>query len=847
MATGINLSRWSALLLEEIFRDRDGHGRPVSTIDAGGALLARAMAHSGVQVSDDEALKTFFAAFPDRWQALRWFSGVDSPSEALLAFLIVCCIAASDSAGSEANDYRERLRQMMGWDGIISCAALPGLWRRLEASLVSAPADQRLRKLILPDPRHRTQIGHAIELTFPSQQDARRLRRDLDEAAALDADSPVAVLRWLAPRLSRYSSTFAETFHDFQSAWLSGHRSLKDHRFWSGWSMVLDTRRPRQSSIPFNIIIDEWGRHQLLTKEQEALELRSIERDAAAPVALKGLLTAGTPILLRELEWGVWTWCGPGRSAARDAGGALVREKSHSANFISRLGLTPVAGASGWGFTRAVDLLPGTAGRLAVSDDDLIDIIVSGVPRVEGGWLARPSFPIIVSTTGPVGAITLSGSLAPDLVISRQGAQCWTITPTKALQGEVTVSVESYAAGEGIVRRLTLRRAVIAPSLERDVPSRFAVDERAVPPWTASRTNSAGSASFALRRSMEHKRPNQGLLDLIEHLAARAGPTPLGGLLDLIGSIDHGVAAGGWSIIRALFEAGALEPLRIRGWRGSAVMPRAPRAIICRVPDGHRLLIDGLVSEALIARATGMADRQGLQSSLVEAASDWAPSNVIVHGPDEGMLSSLATDLALPVEWLATDLSGLSSPITATPDGDGGTHAHRQQIQTPDLKPLERAGVRLFLCRREADDARRVWLVQGPEGQERFWTHRHNAILDACRIGRLKPFMVDGAVLRLTQPGAFLPLAVARWIRVATGASSGPTDAGYVYALTPTIEAAISAFLGPLLLKPVPFVGDLGLPRRVRGPALATAVGSSVATTEVWRWARGPRGEPTHD
>ena len=843
MAEGVTLAQWSNLLLEEIFHDREGKGSPVSTIDAGGTLLAKSLAHIDVQVSDSVALAMFIAAFPSRWQMLRWFSGAESPGAALPAFLILCCVAASEAAGSEVSDYRERLRQMMGWDSIIiDCAGLPFLWRRLEVSLASAASSRRLRRLRLPDPRHRTQIGHAIELTFPSQQDARRLRRDLDAGPILDADRPAAVLRWVAPRVSHYSPTFAETFSDFQSAWLSGERGLKDHRFWSGWSMVLEPWRPREANVPFQIVSDEWGQHQLLTLDGDPLELRSLERNPTTPTGLRTLLVDGTPILLREIDWGVWTWSGSGRAAAREAKGALVREKSHSAMLIVQLGLTAVAGASGWGFTEVLDILSATAGRHSAGDDDLIDISISGIPRVDGGWLARPSFPITISTTGPVAAITLSGPLAPDLVVSRKGAHWWTITPMKALGGEVTASVESNSTGDDVVRILALRRAVVAPNFERDVPSSFAIDEKASPPWTPSRVVSTTAAAFAPWRSMDGKPPNQGLLDLVEYLAARPGPTPLGGLLDLIESIDHGMVGGKWSIARALLEAGALEPLRIRGWRGSAVIPRGPRAVLCRMLNGHRLLIDGLVSEALIDRAVGMAAREGLKTSLIEGPSDWAPCNVIIHGPSEEVLLALATDLGLSLEWLAPDLSGLTSPMTTTPDADGAGHTFRRQIQTADLAPLESAGMRLFLCRRESDDAPRVWLVKGLGGQDRFWTHRHTAVLDACRIGGLKPFTIDRTLLRLRQPGAFLPLPVARWIRMATGASAGPTEAGHVYALTPSVEVTIRAFLGPLLLEPRPSNLDLGSPKRGRGPMLATAIGSSVTTTEIWRWARGRRG-----
>jgi hypothetical protein len=220
MDGGITLSRWSALLIEEIFEDREGEGRPVTTIEAGSALLVRALARGAIHVEETAALQLFLKAFPPRWQMLRWFSGVDSPRDALAAFLILCCVAASEATGSEANDYRERIREMMDWDAIaMDCAALPDLWERLERALANAAPERRLRRLILPDPRFRSQIGHAIELTFPSRQDGRRLKHDLDEGALSDPRHPVAVMRWVSGRLGRFSPAFQRT------SWSSGARA----------------------------------------------------------------------------------------------------------------------------------------------------------------------------------------------------------------------------------------------------------------------------------------------------------------------------------------------------------------------------------------------------------------------------------------------------------------------------------------------------------------------------------------------------------------------------------------------------------------------------------------------
>ena len=127
-----------------------------------------------------------------------------------------------------------------------------------------------------------------------------------------------------------------------------------------------------------------------------------------------------------------------------------------------------------------------------------------------------------------------------------------------------------------------MRRAAKVPHSEYKVPPRFASDEKAAPPWSPSRVVSTATTLVVPWRSMHGRPPTQGLLDLIEYLAARPAPKPLGGLLELIASIDQGAADNHWSIARALLEAGVLEPLRVQGWRGSAVIPRGPRAVLCR-------------------------------------------------------------------------------------------------------------------------------------------------------------------------------------------------------------------------------------------------------------------------
>lgn len=832
MDGSITLSRWSGLLIEEVFEDRQGEGRPVTTIDAGRALLVRALVRSGVTVGETQALDLFLAAFPPRWQMLRWFSGVDNPGEALTAFLILCCVAASEATGSEANDYRERIREMMRWDAIaMDCAGLPRLWERLQRQLAAAPPERRLRRLALPDPRFRSQIGHAIELTFPSRQDGRRLKHDLDEGALADTRHPVAVMRWVSARLGRFSPAFQQTFADFAEQWRAGGRALTDHRFWSGWSVVVDSWRPLPSQEPFHVVSDEWGSHQIMTPDGDPISLGMIGPNA--PAALRQCLSNGSPVLLRELDWGEWGWAGQGRAAAREAKAALVREKSHSGSFLAQLDRAPVTGAPGWSLTTAIDLLPGTSGRLSINDDDLVETRISGAPRVDGGRLARPSFPLKLSTSGPVEAVTLGGGLAERVQLQRLGPAEWRLSPLTPLNGDLAISLE--AGGAEVRRLIALRASALAPDWGRDLPRRFVIDDDIGQMWSSTVATQARTALFPGDSASASRPPCQALLDLVEYLAARPTALTLGGLLELLQGLQGIGDSEKWPVMRSLMEGGLIDPLRVRGWRGGAIIPRAPRAVVVPTAAGSGLRLDGLLNEVFLSRLHGVAERLGLSISVRDGLGEWSSRTVTVQG-DREPLEALTSELALRRDYLAPS-PACHGRIGGVPNADGANHSNRQEISLVEFEPLKARGVRLVLCRREADDAPPVWLVEPGDGRSRYWTHRHLALLDACAVAGMLPGVINDGKLTLAIASAHLPLQLARWLRLASGASAGPIGESYGYPVAPGLEPDLRELLG------LSAISDrIAGPRPLqRGSGVAIARPWGVDVVPVWRWARDAR------
>ena len=836
----VPLARWSKLLLDEIFGDKEGEGRPVTTIDADDALLSRALARADVYVSDQDALDLFKGSFPARWQVLRWLSGVDAPGEALVAFLVLCCLAASDVVEADNEDYRQRLQAMMDWDQpITDCRALPGLWLQLSVALERADRG-RWRLITLPDPGFRTQIGHAIELTFPSRRDTRRLRQQLEAGGLFDPYHPVAVLRWLGSRAAHYSSSFVTTFADFQAAWRSGDRALVDHRFWTGWCKAIDPGRAEAASAAFEIHCDEWGRHELVDADGESTTLDRLFRDTRTAPALRSALAAGGSIFLREVEWGLWTWCGVGRRSAREAAAALFREKSYSPAFRAQFKPLPVAGADGWAFTTGLHLLSTNSSLGSFDEDDLIDARLFGSPRVEGGWLARPSFPIRISTRGLVGDVALGGEPSKHLRLEKDGPSDWLVWPLVPLEGQATVRVASGVEGAaGVVRHVALRRTTTAPDLNRAVPARYALDESPTSGWSATFEGDATRA-FAVEaeRRQQCPAPAQGLLDLIEYFAARPTPIPLGGLYELITGLGMPTHGAPWSIIRALLEGGLLDPLRARGgWRGGAVVPRPPCGILARANHVHRLTVDGLMNEAALERASNVARRHGTMLDVSHGPSTWSVPTISVDG-EFPTLTAIATELSLPLAQLSQDLSGLPAPRLARPNVSADGHPRRQRLSSDLSLRLESRGVSLFHCRREKDDGPRLWLVVTAQGEERAWFQRHLALLDAHAAAGIPGFNLSPDRASMTAAEAMLPLEVARWLRLASGQAPGPVARLHAYPTTAGVVGPLQGYLGGLLSGAAQADGRYDGPRRAAGGVLAVGWGEEIGTRQVWRWAR---------
>jgi hypothetical protein len=223
--------------------------------------------------------------------------------------------------------------------------------------------------------------------------------------------------------------------------------------------------------------------------------------------------------------------------------------------------------------------------------------------------------------------------------------------------------------------------------------------------------------------------------------------------------------------------------------------------------------------------------------------SAWAVQTLAITANDREPLVELASDMGLPAAFVRPDLVGLIPFAGLTPDANGATHSLRREIFVPGGAQLAAAGVRLFLCERERDDAPKLWLVRTDRRGDRFWSARHLALLDGCQQAGLSALKRVGRETLLQIPGAYPPLATARWLRLATGRSSGPASRGYVYAGSDVASRELRRVLGNLVSSEPSARPSFGRAQRVLGgfPSLARATETGACVDAVWRWARDRR------
>lgn len=844
----ISLQQWSAWLIEEFFDDAAGEGRPVTILPIDGGLFGRVCRKQLIDVDDDTAKAVFLKSFPGRWTLLGWFSGREEPRGELFAFLILCCYAASDVVDTANNDFRKRLQEIMGWDQpITDCAGLPDLWKRFAKYIQATRRTRLLRPFVLNNPaEYHRQIGHAVELSFPSRVDASKLRTRVN-GAILDRSRPGTVIAWLqSVRASaRFSRAFEHAYEEFRSAWMQGRRDLTGHRFWAGWLLVSrsePTGSLRQS--PFEVAADGWGGYAV-TRSTDSLPAKLVDliNTDDCPSTLREDYRARRPLFLREIDYGRWTWADSGNVTGKMAQAVLVPSRPRASGSGATGSDMPVDGAPGWSFSMAVEHTLAAAGRAIRRSDELVDVWFSGSPLVEGARLARPSFPIQVITTGPVSSLRVEGEMTGSVSIESGTAGTWSLKFREPITGHVRLILDTKSQAESIQRNLLVTRAVVEPRFSLEPPRGL---RRAEHPdevgWgrvllDARHPGLVDSGDYSAPAALT----SPVLLDVLEYLATRRGAIGMGTLVELLDGVLDGGSVRTWDVIRSLLEGGALDPLKTDGWRGRAVLTVPPSVMLARTSTGWRMVSHGLFHETLRNRLESAARADGLGVGYSAGASPWSVPRLCVYGTTVEPLLALVRRFELATHSVESEPTTLRQFSQWPPDGDGRNHTKRFPLPSNISAFWAASGVEVVRCEREQSDAQTLWLVQAPGQAPRYWTERNIALLDACRVAGVTTFAPRLTRLRLLVPSAHLPLPLARWLALMAGESPGPTSDGYDYPLGPSALKVLERLMETLVT--TAHERDQGRPAystfNLAGrSAIAIATPNGRRIDGIWHWAR---------
>jgi hypothetical protein len=163
-------------------------------------------------------------------------------------------LESDDADGSD--EFRPKLAAFLDVDRSFSnLSGVASMWRSLRDWLArQAKRGKPFRKLILPDDDGWRQIGYSLRLSFPSRRDHTFLGNFLDQHPGVTADerAMLATLRNLVDRSSA-SPGLHDAFDEFHRAYLSGQRTLADHRF---WKFVLSVAHARNLDMPADVSLE---------------------------------------------------------------------------------------------------------------------------------------------------------------------------------------------------------------------------------------------------------------------------------------------------------------------------------------------------------------------------------------------------------------------------------------------------------------------------------------------------------------------------------------------------------------------------------------------------------------
>jgi hypothetical protein len=255
-----------------------------------------------------------------------------------------------------------------------------------------------------------------------------------------------------------------------------------------------------------------------------------------------------------------------------------------------------------------------------------------------------------------------------------------------------------------------------------------------------------------------------------------------------------------WDVVRAWLEAGYVDALSRRHWRGRFYFARRPRLVITRNDSDTYVVLHGLAPHSLRARAATTLDRMGatpvpfrVVSRTVGAPQTWSIASTALAEIAAAELGLGALEHVKHFAELVVPLTddALSSDIPTAYELQGvwdwnSGGFRKRRIDKKDAVSIE------WLARQDRPDR---FVVHRSDGASRSTFSRNWALLMGYFWAKTPPFSSDGPtrLVRALPLGPYLPLPVARAVVLRSHVVSGPigdlsNDHGYLYEVTTTRE-----------------------------------------------------------
>lgn len=766
---------WELALRHHYLSSLGPHGAaPITEIDATPSELKAAIARPDLE--DEEVAKAFCGLF--NRTGVRDIFDRDEISGASafrnFRYLVLSChVTATTINAGDSRNFRHRLGEILGGGEEQGVRGVNRAWAALADHLdLLIKRGEPWRKLQLVDPGHRTLIGHAIDLAYPSWTERTALRELLRSMPNSSFENWIILVDRLGRTTHALPERLASDLKDLAACCRRSPDSASRHKAWrlvqSLLSEISKTDRTRpmpvwRVSLSLSGVENDEARVEIFRGARRGdlgdaqwtgslAELLS-ERGAPIPGPLRKMLETGS-LILQEERGGSWGH----DSRGLDQGVRsiiLTSRKSVASRLVSYRRLS-----RGWAISPPMSLEAARAmiGHIGIDDSNEPSEFrfENGVLVERGAYLSRRGFlpDLYCGNVRDVFA-TPTRPEFPKIHFETNGDICRIVQPDAPVgQWHIKSSTPGAACFLSLVRNVAIRT-------EWPIrPSRF---EPALELLYA-----AGEEANVSGQPVSEGATAEGLLDALEVLVARGGaPRTEAEVINILGKVLPDARAS-WDVLRSLEEAAWLERDISLSWRSRLWRVRPP--VIVQI--GAKVsIVEGALSADAVELLSGSCRDRGITLST-NARLPWAPPAIKLAGGDHAKLAAM----------LGWDLQKALMPQAASaplcwPD-EARTIEGRKLAGTwiPEaglfVDPKSAGNRGTDLCRYVRDDDRDVFRV-GVGDDAYITSERVVAVLEWARTVGRPIFAVFGDTLhRKTLSGA-LPLPVAMWLRRTTARQSG--------------------------------------------------------------------------